>query len=774
MGKRTLILVLAMIGACQEEPAEEPMRPADFTAHPGVETVTVTGAEAGAELTLYDPEGEPLVTVVADELGTAHFSYIPGEHQILDLNDPDPLSLASGDVLPPGDGYVIQDDTTDPPAWSQPFDVLAVDDVASEEFYASQTLTGLHWSPLTGPDGDPESGYQYIEMRDGVKLGAMVRFPDKALYGEGPHPTVVEYSGYSPSRPDRPDNGSFIANALGFATVSVNMRGSGCSGGVFDVFNRAQAADGYDIIEVVAAQEWVLNGMVGMVGLSYPGVSQLYVGATNPPHLGAIVPLSVIADAWEMQWPGGIYNVGFTRSWVEERESQAQVGGQGWVSDRIAAGDAQCEENLAISHHSVDFETFLRSLKMRPASSDDRDLRLLVEQIEAPVFFGGQFQDEQTGPQFGEMLDRFYMSEDLRVLIGNGRHVDGYAPHAVERWFEFLEFHVAGRIPVLNPLIRQFGAGEFGGEFGMTDVSFGPDRFTGFDSFDEALQAYMAEPDVTLLFENGGDVERPGEPGGRWSVELPVWPPPVQDDLRWFLGPEGELAEEAPSVDASDAWAFDPEAGSSTFFGPRGYELMPPLWDVDWTVFEQGHMASYLTAPFEEDVVLTGPGIAELWLKSSVSEMDVQVTLTEVRPDGQELYIQSGWLRLGHRASEVGDDHRILRTYAEADHEPMPIGEWVSARVQVHSVAHPVREGSQLRVIVSTPGRDHGTWEFEPPAYEAGEAPTFELGVGGAHASSLFMSALPGIDIPEELPDCDGLRGQVCRPYAFVMNVAAE
>ena len=43
--------------------------------------------------------------------------------------------------------------------------------------------------------------------------------------------------------------GSRIANAFGYATVGVNMRGSGCSGGVFDVFNPAQMADGYDVVD---------------------------------------------------------------------------------------------------------------------------------------------------------------------------------------------------------------------------------------------------------------------------------------------------------------------------------------------------------------------------------------------------------------------------------------------------------------------------------------------------------------------------------------------
>ena len=51
----------------------------------------------------------------------------------------------------------------------------------------------------------------------------------------------------------------------------MNLRGTGCSGGAFDYFETLQSLDGYDVIETVAAQPWVANGKVGMVGISYPG-----------------------------------------------------------------------------------------------------------------------------------------------------------------------------------------------------------------------------------------------------------------------------------------------------------------------------------------------------------------------------------------------------------------------------------------------------------------------------------------------------------------------
>jgi len=228
----------------------------------------------------------------------------------------------------------------------------------------------------------------------------------------------------------------------------------------------------------------------------------------------------------------------------------------------------------------------------------------------------------------------------------------------------------------------------------------------------------------------------------------------------------------SPGAAGADAWRFDPDAGATNFFGPRGYQLTVPLWDIDWTPFAAGDAVSYLTAPFTEDAVLAGPGVAELWVRSPEADVDVQVTLMEVRPDGNESLVQTGWLRLGHRASTPGDNLRLHRTYAEADFSPVPVNEWVSANVAIPSFAHAVRAGSSLRMVVSTPGRDHGTWQFEAPSYAA--PPVFDLGRGGDHATTLRLATLPGIAVPAGLPPCPSLRGQPCRAYAPQDNVVAE
>ena len=97
---------------------------------------------------------------------------------------------------------------------------------------------------------------------------------------------MIEYSGYGYADPAGPQSGiAILANLMGFTVVDVNMRGTGCSGGAFDFFEPLQSLDGYDVIETVARQPWVLHHKVGMMGISYGGISQLFTAQTNPPSL---------------------------------------------------------------------------------------------------------------------------------------------------------------------------------------------------------------------------------------------------------------------------------------------------------------------------------------------------------------------------------------------------------------------------------------------------------------------------------------------------------
>jgi len=717
----------------------------------GVETLTVTGAKSGTLLEVRDSTSKLLVTLVADSLGNAHLAYVPPQPIVLRTAEQLAAALSEGEVLAPG-AYTVAD---------QAVRVLAVDDLPDLSLYDQKLAIG----------------FGYLRVRDGVDLSILVRFPDEGLYGPGPYPTVIEYSGYGPSNPDAPQPGTLIGNLMGFAVVGVNMRGTGCSGGVFDIFSPAQAADGYDVVETVARQPWVLHNHVGMVGLSYPGISQLYVAATRPPSLAAISPLSVIDDLWRQQWPGGIYNTGFTRAWLAARDEESAAGGMAWDQERIDAGDEIARHNQLIRSQNFDFEQFGRAIKnFRPMMSSRRTANL-VSQIEVPVYLTGAWQDEQTGSRFALMLESFDSSPSQRFNLFNGHHPDGYSPMVILRWFEFLSFHVARRVPVVPELIRSFAPMQFEEVFGYNAELEG-DRFSHqAENFDAALAEYLAEPRVRILFESGSGHEVVGAPAHRFEIETDSFPPADVQPQRWYFNEGGALSDSAPQGEGSDTYSDDPVAGEFAYsmeLLDNLNEFTKPKVIIDWTRFGDEHRVAYQTPPITESALIAGSGHVDLWLVAGSADTAVQVTLTEVRPDGIEQRLQCGWHRPIHAMEDPqhSDNLRVDYTFLESDRKPLQSGEWRRFRVPIHPITHLLRAGSCLRVAVSTPGRDHPFWCFENPI-TVGAVHT--VGRSAEHPSSLVLPVWDlQLDHPQDYPPAGSLRGQPTRTAEPIRNISAS
>ncbi len=710
---------------------------------PGVETLTVTGATAGARLRLERIDGTPVATQIADHAGNLHFAYVPPTHRDVAGLDDLVEVVREGHTLAPG-SYVLIDEATQ--ERHGPFTVLGIDDLPEPSLY-DQTL---------------DAGFGYLTMRDGVTLSANVLFPDQNLYGPPPWPTVIEYSGYGPSNPDAPQPGSLIANLLGFAVVGVNLRGSGCSGGIYDVFSAAQSADGYDIVETVARQDWVLHNRPGMVGLSYPGNTQLFVAATRPPSLAAITPLSVLDDLWRQQWPGGIYNSGFTRVWIEMRDAETRQGGMAWDKQRIDNGDTIAEANQAVRTIDLDFARFGHAMDTYRTAMRQRRAADLVGDIEVPVYLTGSWQDEQTGSRFALMLDRFTNSPHTVFTMTNGHHPDGYSPMLINRWFEFLSFYVARRVPRIDPMVRELAPAVFAEHFGYTPT-LEPDRFADFgDDYDAALASYRSEPPVRLLFESGTVDEVPGAPGQRFEATADAWPVPGTRAQRLYLGPDHALVAEAPADESVVSYVDDPEAGELSYAVTDDFDaFIQPTIAYEWTRFPDGAVAGFERV-LDETITIAGQPHLDLWLRPGTTDTAVQVTLTEVRPDGVEVRVQTGYHRPIHAVEERPDDElHVDHTFDVADRTELVPGEWIRTRVPLLPVAHVFRKGCKLRIGVSTPGRDHPFWRFENPTVPGA---SHDVGLGGAHASALVLPVIATPDHPADLPAADAIRGQVSRP----------
>ena len=298
----------------------------------------------------------------------------------------------------------------------------------------ARTLTGARLDVLGNPKPGStiDEGFQYLEMRDGVRAERQRPLPRRRpSTGPAPWPTVVEYSGYSPSNPASEEAGVRIARALGYATVSVNMRGTGCSGGVFDVFNPAQMADGYDVDRDRRPPRTGCSAARSAWSACPTRASPSSTRRPpNPPHLAGVTAQSVIADPWLQAWPGGIFNSGFTQQWIKERNA-AVVPGRHRAGSPAASRPAtpSAPAHQPLRNQNPDFENLARSLdelharRPRPATcaAGPRHRGARVHQRGVP----GRADRPPVHARCSTTSTR---PPRCRVNLWNGRHPDGYAP----------------------------------------------------------------------------------------------------------------------------------------------------------------------------------------------------------------------------------------------------------------------------------------------------------------------------------------------------------
>jgi predicted acyl esterase len=709
-------------GAKSNLPVSPPAAPADYAARGSVEQAYVTDADPGTELRLVSAEGGAVQSGVADAMGSLIFRQVP-----------------------PGSDYRVESGSGESLRATDPFAVTTADDAPDQSFFSAQQIG---------------AGYGYLETRDGTLLAINVMLPGPV--DGGPYPTVVEYSGYDPANPDAPQPSSLIASALGYAVVGVNMRGTGCSGGSFQFFETLQTTDGYDAIEAIAAQPWVKDNEVGMVGLSYPGIAQLFTAWRRPPHLIAIAPLSVISDTGRgTLFPGGILNTGFAVAWAQDRRTGAMVGGQPWSRKRMDEGDQVCIDNQKLRDQTPDILRMIDDNRFyTPEVADPVSPYTFVHNIDVPVFLAGAWQDEQVGGYFGNMLDRFSGTDRLFITVTNGGHTEPLTPAIFSRWLEFLDLYVGKRIPkrpasvpVIVSVIGESALGE-------GDLQLEPERFADVSSYEEALARFESERGVRVLFDNGAGGD-PGVPYPAFEHHFDRWPIPSVEATAWYFSEGGRLAPEIPATNGADSYAYDTSLANVTTL-PQGnpWHSLPP-WV--WMHRPEGTSLAYTTDPLEGDVVLAGSGSVDLWLQSTAGDVDLQVTLTEIRPDGNETYVQGGWLRASRRMLDTGlsSELRPAPTHKREDAAELPAGEYSLARVEIFPFAHAFRAGSRIRIYVETPGGARPEWEFETLAPD-GEV-TNTIARSPAFPSRVMLPVVPGIEIPTPLPACPSLRGQPCR-----------
>ncbi len=749
-----------------------------FQAKGSVEQVYVTGLTPGATVTLHEPDGSQAASQDANSLGGSLFREVPA-----------------------GAGYTVRSGGEQ----SDPITVMPDQSAPPSTDIYNQKL--------------PRSGYGYMTMRDGTKLAYAVHPPTQpanlGLPGlprseldvpggvpyTAPYPTLVEYSGYGYANPSGPDSGiAVLANLMGFAVVDVNMRGTGCSGGAFDFFEPLQSLDGYDIIETVARQKWVRGGKVGMLGISYGGISQLFVGQTRPPSLAALTPVSLIDTVATTLYPGGIRNDGFAVEWAKQRQAEAQPAGtgaegtQGYAEQKIADGDAVCKENQVLHPEAADLlEKIEANDHYRPDIADPLDPVTFVDKINVPVFLACQWQDEQTGGHCPTLAKRMTGTSKKWFTFTNGAHIDSLDPATLNRLFDFLMLYVAKEAPLAkSALLRAAAPVFYSTALGtpQTDpITLPVDLVQTKPTYAAALKAFEALQPVRVLFGNGAGWSPlgrkvAGDPYPAYEKSFDAFPIPTQQAKSWYFGPNQTLRNTPANARGINAYAADPSALPLNNFtagtGTGGLWGNAKNWAWDWRTHPTGKSLSYVTAPLPQNTTVVGAGAVELWARSYEPDVDFMVTVSEIDPAGNETFVQNGFLRASMRKLDKTDDgmfkepstllepHPSLRV---EDDEPMSSTEFSKVTVPLYFSGHPYRAGTRIRVVVSAPNGSQPIWNFRHTKPELGADPTtVEVTFSDNKRSRLVLPVIPGLSIPTGQPTCGSLRNQPCRPFVATVN----
>lgn len=566
-------------------------------------------------------------------------------------------------------------------------------------------------TPSASPTPTTRTGY--IAMADGVRLKYTLKLPA----GDGPFPVVVTGDGYDSGV----TGGSSVVGSAdelvehGYAALGYNVRGTGCSTGTFEMFPRRWNADGAAVIEWAARQRWS-TGRTALLGHSFAGFNAWGIAAERPPHLTAMAVAVTTGDFYrDAFYPGGIHNVLLAAGFSAAQQALALTG----VLTATAGGDLACAANYATSGALATPNTVAVTSLTHP----DNDAywkanarEQYFDDVDVPILVSASWQDGIAGSGiFGRQLTRVRNPDKVWFVGSNGDH--DLFDVELSTLFRYFDHHLKG-----------------------------------------ASNGWQGEPHIRLWQDSslpsGGDRVSPG-----WEVDVASWPLPVRSH-ELFLRAGHALSDTPPAgAEPADPYAY-PRLAASALTANNSLD------QVTWTLpFDTAGAEVYTTAQLTHDVVVAGPASLDFWLSSTATDTDVQATLTEVRPDGQEVYLQRGWLRMSARATDAALSTPLepVPTGARGDARPLVPGDPTFARLRIFPFSHTLRAGSRLRVIIDAPTMPTGIrgFTFNPTVA------TNRVFHDATHPSVLRLGVLAGESAAQPLPACGHSEGEPCRPDAF-------
>jgi putative CocE/NonD family hydrolase len=464
-----------------------------------------------------------------------------------------------------------------------------------------------------------------IPMRDGARLQTVILTPVGAA---GPLPILITRTPYGiPAKaPDTmPDNLRALA-ADGYIFVYQNLRGRFKSDGVFSLSEDSKVTPGQGTIETRDAYDtidWLVknvpgnNGRVGVTGISYSGYT---AGATllGPhPALKAISEQASPADQWmnddDHRYGALRLSYDFEYAVLEEADKTANThfafdqwdiyawyldaGPLGALNDRYLHGKIRYW-NEAAEHPNYD--SFWKSQAWADALHGST-----VPNLNVAGFWD---QEDPWGPWriFGRAKEHDPDHTDL-IVAGPWRHGGWHSSNA----------STLGPVPLGQDTARTFRE--------TIEAPF----------FAYWLHGKGEKPAwQATTFQTGSN---------RWRAYA-AWPPAAAKATSLFLHADGSLSFSAPGAgDVGRHVDYVSDPANPVPYRPR--PISPTYPGGDWPYWESGDqrfvdhrpdVLSFVSAPLDHDLTVSGPVAAELFAATSGTDSDFVVKLIDVFPDTVE------------------------------------------------------------------------------------------------------------------------------------------
>jgi len=542
--------------------------------------------------------------------------------------------------------------------------------------FAATVVGGALFSGLRLPKAASLISDEMVPMRDGVRLATDAYLPE----GAGPWPVILERTPYgktTPSRSERtPTNPKAMGRAevaeffvkRGYVVVYQDCRGRYKSEGEF-VKYLSDGNDGYDTCAWILKQPWC-NGKIGTMGLSYAAHTQGALGSAGAPGVAAMF---LDSGGFSNAYQGGIRQGGA----FELKQAT-------WAF-------SNADDSPEIQRDSVK-RAALKAIDIR-----DWFTRLPWKRGESPVTLAKEYEDylfeqwehgefDDYWKQLGIYAAGFYDQFVDAPMVHMSSWYDPYPRTATDNYIALSKKKKSVVRLILGPWTHGDRQLTYAG-----DVDFGPAatidgnvapsflelRARWFDRWLKGIRNGVdAEPKVRLFVMGGGSGKKNTagrmEHGGRWRAERD-WPIP---DAKWtphYLHRIGALSLEKQGEDFTwDEFAFDPRtpvpsiggtitSGAPVMVGgafdqregPRFFGSREPYH----ALADRDDVLVFQTPPLADDVEVTGPITANLWISSNCPDTDFTIKLIDVHPpnadypEGFAMNLTDGILRVRYRDS---------------------------------------------------------------------------------------------------------------------------